>query len=282
MTDEVPPPLKSTGETPDELVRALRALGRADERDIARLARVGARLEAAAVASSASSSWLKSLLGSKLGMVGVIVGLGALGALGYSLNAKKEVSTAHAPAVPAPIEAPAPVNEVAPEPVRALEAPREHTAVPTTQERARVSRPQRSRVPVAEAIEDSSPAATRQSERTAPVEQPEAEAERPERAQADKPIAQPHKPAPRLSEAALIYEARKAAASEPDAALRYLDEHAQRFPSGTLVPEREVLAIEVLRRLGRSAEAARRLRAFEDRYPGSIHLRRLVQKPSDD
>ena len=73
----------------------------------------------------------------------------------------------------------------------------------------------------------------------------------------------------------MLLEARKASTREPQAALRLLDEHARRFPSGLLVPERELLAIEVLRRVGRSAEAERRLRRFEARYPESIHLRRL-------
>jgi hypothetical protein len=54
-----------------------------------------------------------------------------------------------------------------------------------------------------------------------------------------------------------------------------LREHAERFPHGLLTPEREVLTIEVLRRLGRTAEAAERLQRFEARFPKSIYLRRL-------
>jgi hypothetical protein len=41
------------------------------------------------------------------------------------------------------------------------------------------------------------------------------------------------------------------------------------------VPEREVLAIEALRKLGRKNDAGERLHKFETRYPGSIHLKRL-------
>lgn len=63
--------------------------------------------------------------------------------------------------------------------------------------------------------------------------------------------------------------------SQPSAALRLLDQHAARFPEGLLTPEREVLRIETLHRLGRTSEAEQRLRAFQARYPDSIHLRRL-------
>jgi len=79
----------------------------------------------------------------------------------------------------------------------------------------------------------------------------------------------------RLSESALLFEARKALGSDAEIALRLLDEHAQRFPKGALVPEREVLAIEALRALGRTAEADARLARFEAHYPHSLHLDRL-------
>jgi outer membrane protein assembly factor BamD (BamD/ComL family) len=53
-------------------------------------------------------------------------------------------------------------------------------------------------------------------------------------------------------------------------------EHARRFPSGTLVQEREVLAIEALARLGRLPEARRRLDAFRATFPRSPHVARLL------
>jgi hypothetical protein len=59
-----------------------------------------------------------------------------------------------------------------------------------------------------------------------------------------------------------------------------LNEHAKRFPNGLLVPERELLVVEVLRRLDRNAEADQRVRRFEARYPGSLHLRRLERTGS--
>ena len=103
-----------------------------------------------------------------------------------------------------------------------------------------------------------------------PPSQPKAEqpkAEQPKVAE-KAPTAQP-------SEVALLQQARKVAASQPAAALRLLREHAERFPSGLLTPERDVLTIEVLRRLGRNAEAEQRLQQFAVRYPKSIYLRRL-------
>jgi hypothetical protein len=80
------------------------------------------------------------------------------------------------------------------------------------------------------------------------------------------------------SEAALLLAARKA---QPTAALELLVEHATRFPDGLLAPERDVLRIEALRKLGRTAEAESQLRVFEARYPESLHLRRLVATQLD-
>jgi hypothetical protein len=84
--------------------------------------------------------------------------------------------------------------------------------------------------------------------------------------------------APR-SELELLFDARKALPTQPTAALRLLDEHAARFPRGMLAPEREVLAIEALRTLGRTTEATQRLRRFQSQFPESIHLRRLAGNP---
>jgi hypothetical protein len=77
------------------------------------------------------------------------------------------------------------------------------------------------------------------------------------------------------SEAALLFEARKALPHDAASSLKLLEEHARRYPKGVLVPEREVLAIEALRALGRTSEADARLARFEARYPDSLHLERL-------
>jgi hypothetical protein len=81
----------------------------------------------------------------------------------------------------------------------------------------------------------------------------------------------PGKAAP--SEAALLEQARAALASDPARALALTRQHQARFPSGVLKQEREVIAIEALRRLGQSKAAAERAGSFEQAYPDSAHRR---------
>ncbi|MEP7052434.1 MAG: hypothetical protein ABJB12_18850 [Pseudomonadota bacterium] len=81
------------------------------------------------------------------------------------------------------------------------------------------------------------------------------------------------------SEPALLEQARRDLAASPAAALALTTQHAARFPHGVLTQEREVIAIEALRRLGRGAEADRRAAAFARAFPGSAH-RRMVLDPS--
>jgi len=87
----------------------------------------------------------------------------------------------------------------------------------------------------------------------------------------------PSKPQPpaQLSEAELLEQARSAAKSDPARALARANEHAARFPHGVLVQEREVLAIQALRQLGRTAEADKRAAAFAKAFPGSAFQRKL-------
>ena len=66
---------------------------------------------------------------------------------------------------------------------------------------------------------------------------------------------------------------------DPARALQRANEHAARFPGGVLVQEREVLAIQALRKLGRSAEADRRAQAFAKAFPGSAFARKLNANP---
>jgi hypothetical protein len=54
-----------------------------------------------------------------------------------------------------------------------------------------------------------------------------------------------------------------------------VEEHARRFPAGSLVQEREVLAVELLRALGRAAEARARAAAFARTFPRSVYLQQL-------
>ncbi len=81
--------------------------------------------------------------------------------------------------------------------------------------------------------------------------------------------------APRASEAELLEQARGALGRDPSRALSRANEHARSYPRGVLVQEREVIAIQALRQLGRAAEADRRAQTFVKAFPGSAFQRRL-------
>ena len=81
------------------------------------------------------------------------------------------------------------------------------------------------------------------------------------------------------SEPVLLEQARRTLASSPATALALTNQHLARFPHGLLAQEREVIAIEALRRLGRNAEADRRAAAFAQAFPGSAH-QRMVEDSS--
>ena len=76
-------------------------------------------------------------------------------------------------------------------------------------------------------------------------------------------------------EARLLERAQAALDGKPAEALRLSREHEARFPRGALVQEREVIAIEALRRLGHTAAAQARAAQFERRFHGSVHAPRL-------
>lgn len=86
-------------------------------------------------------------------------------------------------------------------------------------------------------------------------------------------VAPPFRPAE--SEAEFLERARGALGQSPAAALSLANQHRARFPAGVLAEEREVIAIEALKRLGRSAEAERRVEAFARRFPGSAYRKKL-------
>lgn len=81
-------------------------------------------------------------------------------------------------------------------------------------------------------------------------------------------------------EAEMLQRARRLAAEQPAQALRLLDEHRRRFDRGMLAPEREVLAIEILRAQSRTTEARARIAAFRASYPSSVYLERLEHPAS--
>jgi hypothetical protein len=86
-------------------------------------------------------------------------------------------------------------------------------------------------------------------------------------------VAPPFRPAE--SEAEFLERARGALGQSPAAALSLANQHRARFPAGVLAEEREVIAIEALKRLGRTAEAERRIEAFARRFPGSAYRKKL-------
>ena len=77
------------------------------------------------------------------------------------------------------------------------------------------------------------------------------------------------------SEAELLERARRMLSSNPSGALDLAQQHRARFRGGVLAQEREVIAIEALRKLGRQAEANARAEAFERSFPNSAHRRKL-------
>lgn len=290
MTDDDPVPLKAGGEATPELVRALYALGKGGP-DAARLARVAEKLGAAladAPPPGASNGWRK-LFGTKTLITGIVIGIAALSWLGYRLAGQSEAPAK--PARPAAVETSQ--LEPGPTPTLAVE-PEEPAAVtpvtppPSAAARSSGSASRRSRaVPGSSATTSAGPGQSassapapavgvaRAAEPTDPASEPEAEPEKAKPKPAVQPAPVPAASVAQRSEVELLFDARKAMSAKPESALRILDEHAARFPSGLLGPEREVLRIEVLRKLGRTAEATQRLHLFESKYPESIHLRRL-------
>jgi hypothetical protein len=75
----------------------------------------------------------------------------------------------------------------------------------------------------------------------------------------------------------LLERARQLLSSSPGQALAVLTDHERSFPQGTLGPEREILAVDALVRLGRRNEAERRGRALLARSPGSLYEERLAR-----
>jgi RNA polymerase sigma-70 factor (ECF subfamily) len=76
-------------------------------------------------------------------------------------------------------------------------------------------------------------------------------------------------------ELALLGRARAELDRDPHAALASVDEHARKFAAGKLVIERELLALDVLQRLARPAEAHSRAERLLGRARGTIYEARV-------
>ncbi|HMA91716.1 MAG TPA: hypothetical protein VKP30_03475, partial [Polyangiaceae bacterium] len=79
------------------------------------------------------------------------------------------------------------------------------------------------------------------------------------------------------TEATLLDAARAKLRTDPKRAVELTREHARRFPNGVLVQEREVIAIEALRRLGQDDAAKKRGEDFNQQYPDSAHQSKIGQ-----
>lgn len=79
------------------------------------------------------------------------------------------------------------------------------------------------------------------------------------------------------SEVALLEQARASLATNPSRSLALTEEHRRRFAKGALSQEREVIAIEALKKLGRGTEAKKRGDAFSAENPDTIHRRTVTE-----
>jgi hypothetical protein len=80
---------------------------------------------------------------------------------------------------------------------------------------------------------------------------------------------------PAEDELTLLQGAADRVRADPSEALALADEHAARFPSGSLAQEREVIAIEALVRLNRAGQARERAKRFARDFPTSAHRLRI-------
>ena len=75
-------------------------------------------------------------------------------------------------------------------------------------------------------------------------------------------------------EAGILERARAMLDRDPGGALRETNRHAAEHTHGQLAAEREMIAVDALRRLGRTTEARRRAQRLIDRSPSSIYTER--------
>jgi hypothetical protein len=86
---------------------------------------------------------------------------------------------------------------------------------------------------------------------------------------------------PSEDELSILHRAQQALRMNPALALSLSARHELEFTSGALAQEREVIAIDALLRLGRTADAEARAQRFEAKYAGSAHVRRVQQLLDD-
>jgi hypothetical protein len=77
------------------------------------------------------------------------------------------------------------------------------------------------------------------------------------------------------SESALLGQAQATLSRNAALALSLCEQHRAWYPRGMLVQEREVIAIEALKRLGRQPEASARATRFLKAFPSSAHRSKI-------
>ena len=83
-------------------------------------------------------------------------------------------------------------------------------------------------------------------------------------------------------ETQLLERARQLMGSNTRQALSLLEAHRREFPRAALAPERELMAVDALLRLGRREEALRRAAQLRAQAPGSIYEQRLQRLLKQD
>jgi len=73
----------------------------------------------------------------------------------------------------------------------------------------------------------------------------------------------------------MLEDARRSLDADPRGALATLDRHRALFSGGVLAPERELLAVEALHRLGRTDEARHRAEELLAGASGSLYEERV-------
>jgi hypothetical protein len=96
----------------------------------------------------------------------------------------------------------------------------------------------------------------------------------PPRPRAPRPVLAAPRVDPLAAEAELLLRARGLLDADPAAALDVAEQHARAFTSGQLGAERELIAIDALRRLGQDRDARQRAAALIASQPGSMYVRR--------
>jgi hypothetical protein len=85
----------------------------------------------------------------------------------------------------------------------------------------------------------------------------------------------------KVSEATLLDQARVALKTDPKRALDLANEHRRRYPHGVLSEEREVIAMQAMKRLGMTDAARSRANDFRSKHPESVHSPNVDQAAGD-